>query len=245
MTSSILSACDLNEQKLPKFVLIRENRGADGSFLITSIISQCLKYPKNGAVLVCLHHTSAHYVNSSVRLGFNLNLAKDKGRIMMVEPLADIGAHLIASTYVNDPKHTVLAALLNDIKEKAHQQLESKEYVTIIVDSLATLLDLGFDKKLLLRFCFDLIELSNERLSIVLKLNISDIFDDVSRRLENYADTSIAISKLKSGEFQEIDGQLVCKKRLENCKHSEKTVLYKVGDKNVKIFQPGEVGVRQ
>lgn len=245
MATSILSACDLNEQKLPGFVLIRESRGADATFLITSIVTQCMKYPKNGAVLVCLHQTSQHYVNACVRLGFNLNMAKDKGRIVMVEPLADIGAQLLDSTYVKDPKSGVLATLLNDIKEKANQHLETKDHVTIILDSLTTFLDLGFDKKLLLRFCSSLIESSNDRLSVVLKVNVSDSFADLVSSLEDYADASITLSKLKSGEFQEVDGHLVYKKRLEQCQHSTKTVLYKVGDKNVKVFQPGEVGVRQ
>lgn len=245
MTTSVLSACDLNEQKLPKFVLIRENRGADGSFLITSIISQCLRYPKNGVVLLCLHHVSQHYISSSVRLGFNLNMAKDKGRIVMIEPLADIGTNLLKSTFVNDPKNFVLAGLLNEIKEKVNQQMETKNNVTIILDSLTTFLDLGFGKKLLLRFCFSLIEMSNDRLSVVLKMNVSDLFDDVVSSIDDYADASITLSKLKSGEFQEVDGQIDYKKRSEHCKHSTTSFLYKVGDKNVKIFQPGELAARQ
>lgn len=245
MATSVLAACDLNEQKLPKFVLIRENRGADGSFLITSIVTQCLRFPKNGVVLLCLHHVSQHYINSCVRLGFNLNMAKDKGRIVMIEPLADIGTKMLQSTYVNDPKNIVLAGLLNEIKEMVNEQLESKDNVTIILDSLTTLLDLGFDKKLLLRFCFSLIEMTNDRLSIVLKMNVSDIYDDVISSLDDYTDASITLSKLKSGEFQEVDGQIDYKKRLEHCKHSTKSILYKVGDKNVKTFQPGELSVRQ
>lgn len=245
MATSVLSACDLNEQKLPRFVLIRENRGADGTFLITSIVTQCMKYPTNGAILVCLHQTSQHYVNACVRLGFNLNMARDKGRIVMVEPLADIGSHLLESTYVKDPKSGVLATLLNDIKATADKHLETKDHVTIILDSLTTLLDLGFDKRQLLRFCSSLIEATNDRLSIVLKVNVSEVLGDLVNSLDDYANASITLSKLKSGEFQEVDGQLEYKKRLERCKHSTKTVLYKVADKSVKVFQPGEVGVRQ
>lgn len=244
MSTSVLLACELHEQKLPNFVLIRENIGADGSFMIVSILGQCLKYPNNAVVFVCMHHTSQHYTNSAARLGFNMNMAKEKGKIVILEPLSDIGKQLFESSYVKDSKTNTLNNLFNEIKENIEQQLQVKENVTIVIDSLTTFIDLGFEKNLIVRFCNKLIELASSRVSIVLKINVCSLFDDVVNKIEDYADSVITVSKLKSGEFQEVDGQIVYEKRSELCDHTTKTILYKVGDKNIKIFQPGEIGMR-
>lgn len=243
MSTSVLLACELNEQKLPPFVLIQENSGADASFLVASLIGSCLKYQQNGVVLVCLHHISQHYISAAARLGFNISMARDKGRIVIDEPLADIGLSFLSSKYLSEPKSQLLDSMLENIKEDAERQLTDKANVTIIIDSITTLVDLGCSKKLVLQFCHKLISLGNDRISIVLKINTSDLYGDIVTSLEDYANSDYLITKMKSGEFHEVDGKIIYKKR-SNFRHNSKTILYKVGDKNIKIFQPGEVGVR-
>lgn len=246
MSTSVLQACELNDQKLPKFILIREEYGADATFLITSILGQCLKFQQNGVVLVCLHHLSQHYANAGVRLGFNLTMAKDKGRVQLIEPLLDIGTNCLSSKYLTAPKGEIFESLLNEIKEYTENQLQSKENVTIVVDNVAMFLCLGYSKDLILRLCHQLLNIvnTNDRVSLLLKVNLSHLNDEIVSSLEDYASSSIIVSKLKSGEFQEVDGRIVCKKRTDHFKYTSKTILYKVGDRNVKIFQPGEVGIK-
>lgn len=246
MSTSVLQACELNEQKLPKFTLIQETCGADGSFLIISILGQCLKFQQNGVILVCLHHTSQHYSNAGVRLGFNMNMAKDKGRIHLIEPLVDIGTNPLTSTYLTSSKGEVLQSLLTEIKENTEKQLESKENATIIIDNIATFVNLGFGANLILRFCHQLVSYSesSDRISLILKVNISNLNEEIISSLEDYANSNILISKLKSGEFQEVDGRITYKKRIDNFKHASKSILFKINDRNVKVFQPGEVGIK-
>lgn len=244
MSTSVLSACELNESKLPSFVLIQENSGADASFLITSLIGNCLKYQQNGVVLVCLHHIAQHYTSAGARLGFNIGMARDKGRIVIQEPLADIGQHLLTSNYLMKPKTELLNLLLQTVTDDGEQLLQGKQHVTIIIDSIVTLIDLGCPKDLVLQFCHKLINLANDQISVVLKVNTSNLYPDIVKSLEDYAGSNYLVTKMKSGEFHEVDGKIIYKKRSEYFKHITKTILYKVGDKNIKIFQPGEIGVR-
>lgn len=247
MSTSVLQACELTDQTLPKFILIREEYGADASFLIASILGQCLKFQQNGVVLVCLHHLSQHYVNAGIRLGFNLTTAKDKGRIHLIEPLLDIGTDCLSSNYyLTAPKGEVVEALLNEIKENTHTQLQSKENVCIVIDNVAMFLYLGYSQDLILRLCHQLVHFvnTNDHVSLVLKVNLSHLNEGIVSSLEDYATSNITVSKLQSGEFQEVDGRIVCKKRTDRFKFAIKTILYKIGDRNVKAFQPGEVGIK-
>lgn len=243
MSTSVLLACELNEQNLPPFVLIQETSGADASFLVASLIGNCLKYQQNGVVLVCLHHLSQHYMSAAARLGFNITMERDKGRILMSEPLADVGANFFFSKYMSEPKAKLLDTLLQNILEHAEQHLQNQKNVTIIIDSVATLVDLGCPKNIVLKFSHKLINSASDRISIVLKINTSDLYEDFIMSFEDYANSNFLITKMKTGEFHEVDGKIIYKKR-SGFRHTLKTILYKVGDKNVKIFQPGEVGVR-
>lgn len=244
MSTSVLLACELNERNLPQFVLIQENSGADASFLIASLIGSCLKYQQNGVVLVCLHHISQHYTNAAARLGMNVGMARDKGRIVILEPLADIGQNLLSSKYLTESKDTILDSLLQNIKNDAEKQLTDKENVAIIIDNIAALVDFGYSKRIILQFCHKLINFASDRISIVLKINTSNLYEDFVASLEDYAHSNYRIMKMKSGEFHEVDGKIIYKKRSDLLNSTSKTILYKVGDKNIKIFQPGEVGVR-
>lgn len=243
MSTSVLLACELNEQKLPPFVLIQENSGADASFLVACLIGNCIKYQQNGVVLICLNHIGQHYTSAAARLGFNITMARDKGRIVMSEPLADIGQNCFSSMYLSVPKPKMLDSLFQNIIEDAEKQRQTKENVTIIVDNVTTLIDLGCSKNLVLQFCHKLINIASDHISIVLKINTSNLYEDFVTSLEDYSNSNYFITKLKTGEFHEVDGKIIYKKR-SNFQHTTKTILYKVGDKNIKIFLPGEIGVK-
>lgn len=171
-------------------------------------------------------------------------MARDKGRLTFLEPLADIGQRFFSSKYLTEPKANLIDSMLENIKNDTEQQLESMEHVTVIVDNVASLVDLGCPTSLVLQFCHKLINFASDRISIVLKVNTSNLYADLITSLEDYAHSDFLITKMKSGEFHEVDGKIIYKKRSEQYKHISKTILYKVGDKNIKIFQPGEVGVR-
>lgn len=247
MAASLLLACDLNEQKLPSLVLLREESGVDGSFLITSLLGQRLKVQGAATVLVCLQHPAQHYASAGMRLGFNTNAARDRGSLVLVEPLRDISEKLFESKYAAEEKGAILEALYDEIAGQVQRlQDQNKHNCTVAIDNVAALVDLGCCENAVLRFCSKLVEFASQRsAAVVLKLNVCDLYELISRNLEDASERDIQIVRLKSGSFKEVDGKVICRKRATNGYDTiEKSFLYKINDRNIKIFQPGEVGVK-
>lgn len=244
MATSLLLACDLNESKLPPFVLLQEDCGVDGSFLVSSILGQRLKVQNTGTVLVCLHHTVQHYVGAGMRLGFNLNTAREKGTLTVVDVLEDISSTLFTSEFL---KKTALTTLLADIERLVENLLTSKQSCVVIIDNVSALIDLNGCAEAVLRFCNQLIAMTadNNRISVVAKFNTSNLYPKIINNLEDSAASHVHFVRLPSGNFKEVDGKIVYRKRAANgYECSEKNLLYKVNDRNVKIFLPGEIGVK-
>lgn len=245
MAGSLLLTCCLNEHQLPRFVFLREDNDIDGSFFISSILGQRLKGQDTGTVLLCLQHSFQHYSSAGVRLGYNLNVSRDKGALVAIEPLLDLAENLFKSNYLSGSGEQILESLWLEIKQTVARLLETKHSITLIIDNLSALIDFGVDENRITELCQSLCHNSSDRLSVVAKINTSQLFEGLCSNLEDLADIEIKIEKLKSGNFREVDGRIVCLKRDENgYDKTEKTILYKVNDRNVKVFAPGEVGVK-
>lgn len=249
MATSLLLACDLNESKLPPFVLVQEDCGVDGSFLVSSILGQRLKVQNTGTVLVCLHHSIQHYVGAGTRLGFNLNMARDKGTLMVVDVLEDLSNDPFTSKYL---QQSALTTLMTQIEESVEKLLSTKQSCTVVIDNVAALIDLNVNSEAVRRFCNQLVALAtnsatafDSRISIVLKFNTSNLYPQIVNNLEDLAVSHVHFVRLPSGNFKEVDGKIVYRKRAPNGYEStDKQFLYKVNDRNVKIFLPGEIGVK-
>lgn len=245
MAASLLLSCNLNEQQLPRFVFLREDIGVDGSFLISSILGQRLKVQNTGTILVCLQNTVQHYSSAGVRLGYNLSTCRERGALIAIEPLLDVSEKLFESTYLSGNGQNVLETLWSSIEQAVGQLSATKQTITLIIDNLSCLIDLGIGERTIVDWCRKLANHADEKLSVVVKINTCQIFDVLCCNLEDMADIEVQIIKLKSGSFKEVDGRIVCVKRSDNrWEKTEKTVLYKVNDRNVKIFAPGEVGAK-
>lgn len=254
MATSLLLACDLNESKLPPFVLVQEDCGIDGSFLVSSILGQRLKVQNTGTVLVCLHHSVQHYVGAGTRLGFNLNMARDKGTLIVVDVLEDLSNdQSFTSKYL---QQSSLTTLMTQIEESVEKLLSTKQSCTVVIDNVAALIDLNGNADAVQRFCNQLVAwatttatntttAADNRISIVLKFNTSNLYPHIVNNLEDFAVSHVHFVRLPSGNFKEVDGKIVYRKRAPNGYDSiEKQLLYKVNDRNVKIFLPGEIGVK-
>lgn len=244
MASSVLQACELHETKLPPFVLVREDCGVDGSFLVSSILGQRLKVQNTGTVLVCLHHSMQHYAGAGMRLGFNLNMARDKGTLAVIDVLEDLAKNLFTSKHL---EKSALTTLLDDITDAANNLLSTKPTCTIVIDNASALIELNGSADVVHRFCNQLIALTdvNNRISVVLKFNTSNLYPHIVNSLEDSATSCVHFVRLPSGNFKEIDGKIAYRKRAPNGYGSnEKQLLYKVNDRNVKIFLPGEIGAK-
>lgn len=251
MAASVLFACGLNEQKLPSFIHISEESNIDGSFLISSILGQRLRISNAGTLLVCLQHNYQHYFNAGMRLGYNCNIFLGK-TLSVIDTLTDMAKDFLNSKWLTNEKR-ITDLLLADIREQiSGSNFTSRINTTVIIDNLAILYNLGATKEDIQKFCHGLVALSQEfeNLTIITKMSNCDIYNLDDNNVAKLGSLHIRVVKLKSGVFREVDGKLLIKKALEEadnsyeCNYSSKEILYKVNDRNVKIFNPGEIGLK-
>uniref|UniRef100_A0A0K8TL94 Elongator complex protein 6 n=1 Tax=Tabanus bromius TaxID=304241 RepID=A0A0K8TL94_TABBR len=248
MAASVLLACGLNEQKLAPHIHISEESGTDASFLVSSIMGQRFRVQNSGMLIFCLHHTFQHYVNAGMRLGYNLNLMKGK-TVRVFEIIADIANDLFDSKWLMSGS-TILSHLLVDINRELDEMLSEKQSVTLFIDDLSVLINLGVTELRIVKFCRELntkAKQEGQNITIVTKLNCSDIYELVSYNLVDLCDTHLKVEKLQSGNFKEVDGKILARRKsasnIFSSTTQDKTILYKVNDKNIKTFNPGAVGV--
>lgn len=252
MAASVLFACGLNEQKLPSFVHISEESQVDGSFLISCILGQRLRISNAGALLICLQNNYQHYFHAGMRLGYNTNIFLNK-TLSVIDPLTEMAHDIINSPWLSNDKKSVCHLLLEGIQEHITQNenFQKRSSNTILIDNLSVLFNLGATKEDVIQFCHELAGLpgQHENLTIITKMNNCDIYSLTDNNVSKLGDLRIRVIKLKSGVFREVDGKLLIEKDLEDSgdfmlQQSKKEILYKVNDRNIKIFNPGEIGVK-
>lgn len=234
---ALVSACGFSEPR--KFILINETVDIDGSFLISTLIGQRIRLQSSGIILVCCQQNFKYYEACGRKLGYNLSMSVNKKCLFAIEPLKTAtDENILQKTY-------------EDIEENLKIfETDGKKNVTIIVDDLSFFTNLGITESQLIGFGMKLQNLTerNQGTSTSIKIGLSDAFTHLSSNLEDYADVILRLEKLKSGEFKDIDGKLNIRKyenqngspKLEN----ERTLLYFVGDHNVKLTAPGEFGLK-
>lgn len=231
MTAQLLMTCGLTDKRLPEHVLIRESNNSDASFFVSSILGQQLKAASK-IVLVCVHHSFSHYQSVGMRIGYNLEQVCERGRLKVVDLLKlvredflqlDEGDRLVAETY------RLIAQQITVIPEA--------EDCCVIIDDISVLRMLCESDDLVIRFVEKLKSLSAGRsghTSFIVKLNTYDLFPVLANNLANRATLTINVDSLKSGRFKEVDGRItICKP------NEEKSLLYKVNDRNIKTFAKG------
>lgn len=242
MARSVILACNLNE--LTDFMFIRQESEVDGSFLINCILGQTFLTPNTSAILVCLHHTYDHYCSAGKRLNFNLNDAQNKGNLVVIDVIKDMATELCKFGPFKIQPENMVNDILNDIETKVAMLLKERSFVNVILDDVHTLSHLKANDHLIMGLCRRLKKLSETltpQLSVIIKLHNSNLYDVLANNISNLAQSEIQVNKLTSGYSKEVDGRLVVKKK--NGFDGEKTVLYKVNERNIVIMQPGEPGL--
>lgn len=236
----LVSACGFTEPR--KFIIVNENADVDGSFVITSLIGQRLRQQSAGIVLVCCCQSLKFYEACGRKLGFNLSMSVSKKSLLVVEPLRDV--------INSDPTH-----VLDHLYEEIHEKVEilksnGMKNISIIIDDLTFFTTLTCTEKQLITFGMKLHDLANvhDKSSLIIKIGLADLHQHLTNNLEDFADVSITIEKLRSGNFWDVDGKLVIKKMKSEdgilLIESERNLLYHVGDHNVKLMAPGEFGLK-
>lgn len=237
----LVSACGFTEPR--KFIIVNENADVDGSFVISTLIGQRLRQQNSGIVLVCCCQSIKFYEACGRKLGFNLSMSVNKKSLLPIEPLRDA---------INFSPTLILDHLYEEICEKV-MLLKSNgaKNISIIIDDLTFFTNLTCTEKELIILGIKLHDLANshEQASLIIKIGLADLHQHLTNNLEDFADVSITIEKLKSGDFWDVDGKLLIKKVKSNedgfsLIESERNLLYHVGDHNVKLMAPGELGLK-
>lgn len=244
MATSLLSACGINE--VIKFIFIKENCDVDASFLITSLIGQRIRQQNAAIVLVCAHQSLNYYNLTGMKLGYNLSMAVSKNNVKVIEPMNEI--------FTNNLDHYSLQQLSNKLSEHIKELLdENKSQITIILDDLQFFhtYESSSDNNLI-KFANHLENLieKHPNVSLILKMNLSNLYEIVANNIEDMADICLTVDPLKSGHFKEVDGKINVQKynkKVENSwnfKETQRNLLYKINDRNIKVFAPGEFGLK-
>lgn len=237
----LVSACGFTEPR--KFIVMKETHDIDGSFLISSLIGHRLRQQQFGIVLVCCQQTFKYYDSCGKKLGYNLTMSVTKKCLQIVEPLRDM------LTLNHD---ALMDRLFDEISEKI-QILENdgRKNVTVIIDDFSFFTNLGCSETDLVKTGIKLFKLTQtkENFSVALKIGLSDFHQHLTNNLEDFADVDLTLERLKSGDFWDVDGKLTIRKMNHqkdtpvSCE-SERSLLYFIGDHNVKLTAPGEFGLK-
>ncbi|XP_063706871.1 uncharacterized protein LOC134835822 [Culicoides brevitarsis] len=249
MTSCILNATNLNVRPPQRFVLIEQNSKADAVCLISAILGHRLSLESPGVVIVCAEHTFAHYDALGSRWAHRLGLHREKGTLHVIEALK---CHFQDFMDI-DGKVDYLERFWNTIEKKVHVfNDEGKQNISVIVDNLIFYKDIfEANEAWMTQICEKLHKLTDiyRNLSIVVKINECEMYDALCRNIEEYANPVIQVESFETGLFQEVDGRLLVLEKASIdewvSKVSEKQLLFKTTNRDIKIYVPGSVDIKQ
>lgn len=241
MAQPVLAACGLNDQNLPSLTLVKQHTGVDGSFLIASVLGQRLKLSReNRVLLVATQHNYSHYSSACLKLAHNLAPSRDSGQLEVL----DVGAELYQNYPTSFPR-------LEDVTKRIRAFLERSPRGTVLVDDLMYFLNFDHSEAQLIDAMEELVTNLGSEQALVVKLNTADLYEVLCANLDDLAQTEIRLERLPSGTFREVDGKMSVRRHqptdgeaLVSVKQLERSVLFKVNERNVKIFVPGELGIK-
>lgn len=184
MTDAVCSALGIDRVDLRgTLTLIEEQHGSDANFLVNSFISSSLE-KSQGICLVLFHNTFGHYHNIGMKLGYNLNVLRERGQVSIIEPMKiiannihDLGHDSVdaANTDFNvknsedetsnlnimEQGPSLVRKLITPLKAQIYELLKNQDSVMVIVDDLSHLFDLQMNLRdvwLFVRYIRTLVE---------------------------------------------------------------------------------------
>ncbi|XP_076243189.1 elongator complex protein 6 [Calliopsis andreniformis] len=246
-----------------KLILIEEKHESNANFVLNSIILNALK-KQSGICFVLFHNTLNHYHNMGMKFGYNLTLLKEQGKIKIIEPMKIIASNIES---INEPTPNLnisLTKLMSNsninivhnlftiIKDEYHKLKESNESVTIIIEDLSHLYDLGFNLEspvYYIRYLRSLLQLDNIlQICIVMHTYKSESQDCIpnvfSHYLKHISHLYVAIDPLESGYSSDVCGKITINWKTDHIRKeynlSETTrYIYTISNRQVKIHTLG------
>jgi len=252
-------------------IFIEEQHAADANFILHAMTSHCIDNSIT-TCFVLFHNTFGHFHNVGMKFGYNLKKLYGSS-VRAIEPLklisenihrensitnnvSDLGKPLELD--IKSGKVAFVESLVEIIKEnsvKIKKEAPSQK-VFIIIDDLSHLFDLGLkaqDVWLFVRYlrsfvslepCFTLCIASH-----TCKVNQASYPANViATGLRYFADLFIRVQPLETGYSRTVSGKMVInwkglREKLEFKWPEETVYLYKLYDRQVKLFVPGCSGI--
>uniref|UniRef100_A0A182IQI4 Elongator complex protein 6 n=1 Tax=Anopheles atroparvus TaxID=41427 RepID=A0A182IQI4_ANOAO len=260
MSWRILSACGWERpnggpppEEQPKVSLVQQRSGVDGGFLLVHLIAEHLRASaQNRVILFATHQTAAHYVGACQKVGLHATNFIGSGQFHIV----DVHAELYAQCGKLESSAPMVgnfgAQLLPLIRDRVHEVTPSSNTI-VIVDDLGfyAIVDPTIGEDGVIDFVEELIGTSLAGIGhIVLKVNAAECYGRLCAFLTDLTTIDILLEPLSSGNFREVDGRLTVHERTApegSClvlRNLRCNLLYKVGDRQVQTFVPGEFGIK-
>lgn len=277
MTDSVGTALGFDQVNLEgNLIVISERHGTDANFVINTVISKALE-KGHGIELVLFHNTFGHYHNIGMKLGYNLNVLRQRGDVVVVEPMKsvvrsieDLGhdsvdasspelsdniRQLNATETMPQPwslDENLVEIFFTPVRDQFLELKKTRPNITIIVDDITHLLDLNLSFREVWRYSKYLISLMeiDTKISMCILGHIyqSDICfsNSIITMLQRGSQLYIAIEPLSSGHSNDISGIMIVEWRAlqyrKNFNWPERTTyLYKLLDRQIKLFTPGAI----
>ncbi|XP_053976679.1 elongator complex protein 6 [Hylaeus anthracinus] len=251
-----------------KIILIEERHDINASFLLNSIIFDALK--KNyGICFVLFHNTFNHYHNVSMKFGYNLTILREEGKVKIVEPMKVIATIMqcIDGNTTNklnvpvtkpsfDNKDNIILNLLTVIKNAYLEMTKHDNPVIIVIDDLSHLYNLGFslkDTMYYVRYLRSLVEFNNvSQLCLVIHTYERElhscILNTFVHSLKHMAHLFVMVEPFETGYSSDASGKITVNWRIDNIRRKYNwseivRYIYKLSDRQVKIYTPGTLAM--
>lgn len=275
MTDAVCSALGIDRVDMRgKLGLIEEQHGSDANFLVNSVLSRALENGQD-VCLVLFHNTFGHYHNIGMKLGYNLNVLRERGQVTVVEPMKMIAsdieelghdsidaANVIFRRSVKPAEPSTRSSLTLDtgmlrrlvlpLWRKCLEVADTTKSVVMIVDDLSHLFDLGLSLQDVWYYVKYLNSLMNHAPTLSLWIMTHTYKADpetcqpdmIAVGLKHMAHLVITVQCLSTGRPNDSVGRMCVWWKVFAIRGkynwAEKTTyLYKLSDRQIKVFAPG------
>ena len=195
-----------------KVITVLQKGETNAAFCLHHFISYSLK--SNGSlILVTLQQSFAHYSNVAAKLGVNLSLAKQNGKVQCVDLMTQFKNMIIIDQDSQncDMDENIIKGVYETIRD--HVSNITGE-VVIVIDDISLLMCIGFDPKLIahfLQYLAILVKENNQKLSLVLGdrcFEHDSQSEWLSKSLHHKSDVVVSVAPLSSGFSKDVHGQV-------------------------------------
>lgn len=256
MAQNINTKLGFDKEIENRFIFIKEEHGIDTSFLVASLMQNAL-HLDSGLCLLSVHNSSNHYQYIGNKLGFNLQESQESGHAVVVDVMKSIINSLYDEAdnseinFVSKNKAQECFRKLYGIVETSVIKLKERHTcVYLIIDNVSDLLSLGYSAKDVISFvyyCRALLFTTHGLVLVVCAHNSENDKDSnlICNALMHAADYKIKVSGLTTGFSLNVTGRIQAERR-DLCLEywiEKLEFLYKLGDRQIKIFAPGSVTI--